>query len=192
MRSSLCFALLTLLLASCASNAPYRPASHAERFERAKAYADIYPEQVRTHLEQYTNTVVAWAGIILDTDTDNATNGLIQASSILEHHYYDWEADRRLGQEHIYLSPKGEGRFRIVWHLRQNDPSANANTAREFAGPGQLALVYGVPKAVEDGVVVLQYRYLRVIGQGFDTNTFDYGRFGTPVRPIAPAVTATP
>ena len=82
------------------------------------------------------------------------------------------------------LSPRGEGPFRTAWVLRGEGAEADA-AAESFASPGKLAIVYGVPEKVEDGTVVLRYRFLRMVDvDGFNTNRFDYGRFGEPFRYI--------
>ena len=61
------------------------------------------------------------------------------------------------------MSPRGEGLFRTDWVLRGNGPEAGTEAAESFASPGKLAIVYGVPEKVEDGTVVLRYRFLRVV-----------------------------
>ena len=67
--------------------------------------------------------------------------------------------------------------------MRRNDPEAGKEAAESFAGPGKLAIVYGVPEKVENGTVVLRYRFLRVVeAEDYSTNKFDYGRFGEPIR----------
>ena len=80
----------------------------------------------------------------------------------------------------LFVSPRGEGLFRAKWRMDKVGRDATAASAEKYAGPGKLALVYGVPEKVNaDGTVVLKYRYLRILGADqFSTNQFDYGRFG--------------
>ena len=148
-----------------------------------KDMLDVYPGDVRHNLDLYTNAGVGWAGIILHTEAKTGADGLIHAVTTFEHHYFDWEEDRYLGDVQLNLSPRGEGLFRTDWVLRRNDPEAGSAAAESYAGPGKLAIVYGVPEKVENGTVVLRYRFLRVVdADDYSTNKFDYGRFGEPFR----------
>jgi len=176
---------LPLLATSCAYNIPYRPASRPEQIEQRTAMLDIYPDDIRANPGQYANTVVAWAGIIRSTDAEDIGSNIVHAVTILDHHYFDWEEDRMVNWQKLLISPRGEGTFRTEWDLRKKTPDASVNDVLKFAAPGKLAIVYGVPQTNEDNVVVLKYRYLRIVDNiHFSTNEFDYGRFGEPFRYI--------
>jgi hypothetical protein len=183
--------LIALLLAAvpflfaCASNVMYRAASLPERVEMKQDLLDVYPADIRRNPELYTNTAVGWAGIIRHTEAVTGPDGLIHAVTTFEHHYFDWQEDRRFGRIQLNLSPRGEGLFRADWVLRRTDAAAGGAAAESFAGPGKLAIVYGVPERVENGTVVLRYRFLRVVeAEDYNTNKFDYGRLGEPFRYI--------
>ncbi|MGD0410190.1 MAG: hypothetical protein ABSC18_00675 [Verrucomicrobiota bacterium] len=183
--------LIALLLAAapflsgCASNVFYRPGSRPESAEMRKDMLDVYPGDIRQNPDLCAGAGVGWAGIITRTEAQPGPDGLIHAVTTFEHHYFDWQEDRRLGHIRLNLSPRGEGLFRTEWVLRRNDPAAGKEAAESFAGPGKLAIVYGVPEKVEDGTVVLRYRFLRVVeAEDYSTNKFDYGRFGEPFRYI--------
>jgi hypothetical protein len=187
----LILAVLPCLL-SCRSNGVYRPASKPERMEYTRDILDVYPGDIRRNPDLYTNIGVGWAGIITSVQVKDGPEGLIHAVTTFEHRYYDWEQATRWGRARVSVSPRGEGAFRTEVVLRRTDPDADIAAAQSFARPGSLAIVYGVPVAVEDGVVVLKYRYLRVIPPDqYAISRFDYGRFGEPVRylgnpPVAP------
>jgi hypothetical protein len=173
------------LLCACSSNVIYRAASKPESTEMNKDMLDVYPGDIRRNLDLYTNAGVGWAGIILRTDAATGADGLIHAVTTFEHHYFDWEQDRRFGKMQLNLSPRGEGLFRTDWVLRRKEAGAGQEAAESFASPGKLAIVYGVPEKVENGTVVLRYRFLRVVdGDNYKTNIFDYGRFGEPFHYI--------
>jgi hypothetical protein len=180
--------LLVLLLASgllvsCAYNRPYHPASRPEKIEYRKAMLDVYPEDVRQHLDQYTNSIVAFAGIIRSSDayvTDDPA--IIRVESTFEHHYFDWQEDRLFCRQHLLPSPRGEGLFRTDFLLRKKRPDVSLADAEKYAAPGKLAIVFGTPEIVQDCVVVLKYRYIRIINKNFRTDQFDYGRFGEPFQ----------
>jgi hypothetical protein len=180
-----CRAWLTLavlpLLCSCASPALYRPGDAPERAENQRDILDIYPGDVRKNPANYANVGVGWAGIILHTEAHYDLDGRIQAVTTFEHHFFGWQVDRQSGQKKLILSPRGEGIFRTEWTLRRNNPEAGVDAAEAYASPGKLAIVYGVPQKVEDGAVVLRYRYLRLFQPWeFTIHEFDFGRFGEP------------
>ena len=174
------------LLASCVvSNVQYRPANKPESKEFAKDLLDVYPGEIRRNIDAYTNVAVAWAGIIRNTDGSDGRSNMIHAVTTIEHRYFDWEEDRHLGNAKLNISPRGEGLFQTAWDLQRRDPNVTSHEAEIYAAPGDLAIVYGVPERVEQDVVVLKYRYIRIIDpKNFSTNIFDYGRFGEPFRYI--------
>ena len=192
--------LIALLLAaapflfSCASNVFYRPGSQPENAEMKRDALDVNPGDIRRNPELDASAGVGWAGIILSTEAEAGPDGLIHAVTTFEHHYFDWQEDHRFGHIQLHLSPRGEGLFRTEWVLRRNDPAAGKEEAESYASPGKLAIVYGVPEKVENGTVVLRYRFLRVVdAEDYSTNKFDYGRFGEPFRYIGnPPATPTP
>ncbi len=172
-------------LFACATDVTYLAATRPENTEIIKDKLDIYPGDIRQNLDLYTNAGVGWAGIILHTDAETGKDGLIHAKTTFEHHYFNWEEDRCFGEVQLNVSSHGEGLFCTDWVLRRNDPMAGSDAAESFASPGKLAIVYGVPEKVEDGTVVLRYRYLRVVDMDdYNIDRFDYGRFGEPFHPI--------
>jgi hypothetical protein len=188
MNRAIILALLTApLFVSCESvtNAPYEPDSKPEKIEYGRDVLDAYPGDVRTNLDAYANIGVAWAGIIQDTAVAPGPDGMIYATTTFDHHYFDWQENRNDHGVLLCVSPRGEGPFRVKWELTRNDPEATSDDALKYAAPGKLAIVYGVPERLDDGTVVLRYRYLRVLDPShFTTNVYDYSRFGEPFRYI--------
>ncbi len=178
---------LPLLVVSCAHNTPYRAANSHEQTEYHKSLIDLYPDDVRRNLDQYTNSVVAWAGVIRDTEAHETNNNMFVATTTVDHRYYDWESDRAWGGDQINLSPRGEGSFRIEWMIHRRVADATTEDAEKYAAPGKMVIVYGVPDGIEDNTIVLKYHFLRVIEKDhFNTKQYDYGRFGQPVHYIGP------
>jgi hypothetical protein len=183
------FFALTVFV-SCVSrvgNESYQPATKPEQIELARDYLDVYPDDVRKDPAFHAGAGVAWAGIIRSTDArEEEGGGRIVANTVFEHHYFNWVQNNNGRGVMLFVSPRGEGLFHAKWRLDKIGRDATAESAEKYAGPGKLALVYGVPEKVDaDGTVVLKYRYLRILGVDcFSTNTFDYGRFGEPFRAI--------
>lgn len=179
-------------LVSCQSNKPsdsdglYHPANQQEREQYELAHLTVYPDDVRTNLDQYTNTLVAWAGIIRGADaTEAETGGKIYSETLFENHYFDWQEDKTKQGVQLLVSPTGEGQFRSELHLHKATQEASAYDAEKYLGRGRLAIVYGTPISVDpDGTVVLHYHYIRVFGRDkFNTNELQYGRLGQPIYP---------
>jgi hypothetical protein len=174
------------VLVSCQMESPYRAATQPEKTELEHARLKVYPDDVRTNLEQYTNTTVAWPGIIQSTDAwEEDRTGGIHAATVFEHHYFDWQEEETTEGVELLVSPGGEGRFRCQLHLRKASADATAYDAERYAGRGKFAILYGVPESVDpDGTIVLKYRYMRVFGRGqYNTNELEYGRVGQPFHP---------
>src|SRR5579872_2079748 len=145
------------------NNAPYKPADKSETTEFNRDVLDAYPGDVRSNLDTYAGVGVAWAGIIQDTAVETGKDGVIHATTTLDHHYFDWQQNNSLDGAMLNVSPRGEGAFRINWDMTLNDEDTTARDAAAYAAPGKLAIVYGVPQSVDNGTVVLRYRYLRVV-----------------------------
>jgi hypothetical protein len=180
-------ALAAGLLAACASNAPYRPASRPEKIEFRNDRLDIYPEDVRKNPARFGHARLAWAGIILSNSAAEVDlGGKIRMDTVFEHHYFDWEQDNRAGGVRLLISPRGEGLFRARWNLSRKDPDVSATDAMDYAAPGNLAIVYGTPESVDDdGTIVLRYRYIRILDPShFTAHVLSYGRIGEPFRPV--------
>jgi hypothetical protein len=188
-----CIALPVLV--SCASrpvvsevgNESYQPASKPEEKELARDRVDIYPDDIRKDPAAFAGIGVVWAGVIRSTYANEGDEaGRIEANTVFEHHYFNGIEYNNGHEAKLFISPRGEGFFRVNWHLDRIGRDATAENAENYAAPGKLALVYGVPEKVDaDGTVVLRYRFLRILGADqYSTNKFDYGRFGQPVRMI--------
>jgi hypothetical protein len=144
---------------------------------------DVYPGDIRQNPDLYTNIGVGWAGIIKSTTAVENPDGTIHALTTFEHHYYDWQPETSLGGSQVSVSARGEGLFSTEAVFRRNGPDASLAAVETFAKPGSLAIVYGVPEKIEDGTIILKYRFLRVIPPGsYSISQFDYGRFGEPIR----------
>ena len=183
------FSALTVLV-SCVCKGPngspvgnesYQPVTKPEKIEFARGRLDVYPDDVRKDPATCVGVRVVWAGIIRSTDArEEDEGGRIVADTVFEHHYFNGVQNNNGHGVTLFVSPRGEGLFRAKWHMDKVGKDATAASAEKYAGPGKLALVYGVPEKVNaDGTVVLKYRYLRILGADqFSTNQFDYGRFG--------------
>lgn len=186
------YLLLTVLaaasLVSCTSNVPYRPVTKSEKIEFRNDRLDVYPDDVRQDIARYSKLRVAWAGIIVSNDaTEHDDSSRIQMDTVFEHRYFDWEQDDSGSGVRLLISPRGEGFFRMRWHVKEEDMDATYKDAMKYARPGKLAIVYGSPESVtDDGTIIMRYHYIRILGPAhFTANELDYGRLGSgPFRPV--------
>jgi len=186
MNPKLILPLLAAGLVSCAKDAPYHPVTKPEKIEYRNDRGDIYPEDVRKNLAYFSKVRVAWAGIIQSNNaTEEDLDGKIRMETLFTHHYFDWTQDEHAHGVRLLISPRGEGVFRMRWHVSRKDPDASEADAMKYAAPGKLALVYGTPESIDDdGTIVLGYHYIRILGPGhFSATELDYGRLGESFHP---------
>jgi hypothetical protein len=170
-------------LFGCSSTVAYHPADRPDGLEFDRDIVDVYPGDIRQNLDLYTNIGVGWAGIIQSISTEPQPDGTVRSTMTFEHRYYDWQEEKWLGGGQLSIAPRGEGLFTTEAVFRFFDSSVSPAAVKDFASPGSLAIVYGVPQKVENGIVILKYRYLRVIPpKDFTISQFDYGRFDEPIR----------
>jgi hypothetical protein len=165
---------LLALVALCACKKPpgsrtFEPESNAGKALARQARHDVWPDQVRADPAKYAGTLVAWAGIVTERRVLAADRTL---AIVIAHHYWDFIEDLGPQREHMFLSPRGEGRFAIGEWV--NDQTLNPG----FLPVGAMAVVYGKPVEVtEDGLVVLEYKWSVTVQEGgFGTDIWDYGR----------------
>jgi hypothetical protein len=133
---------------------------------------------------------VAWAGIVVSNDaTEEEFGGKIRMDTVFEHHYFNWQQEKRAGGVMLRVSPLGEGRFRMSWRMDRSNPEATEADALNSAAPGKLAIVYGTPESVDsDGTIVLRYHYIRIFDPSqFTVGALDYGRAAVPAPTLKPS-----
>jgi hypothetical protein len=173
------------LLVSCSNlRKPYQPTPGFEQIEYRNATVGVYPDEIRSALEKYTNTVVALAGIVKDTRSRDLITGEFQATTLVEHHYFDWKNLRDASSGAYCVSPRGEGLFTFTWESHRKNAIASTADVDKYAEPGKLIVVYGIPKRVDtNGVITLSYRYMRVIDAAeCNLYSYTYGRTGETVQ----------
>ncbi|HET6248887.1 MAG TPA: hypothetical protein VFE47_14415 [Tepidisphaeraceae bacterium] len=188
MLKSIILAALTFIaiaLTGCTND--YRPASSWERSVYQTARKDAFPNQVRDQPGNYSNTLVAWVGLLVSGNIHNEDPDHPYVSLVVEHHYYDWLEDHSTQRQRYFLSPRGEGQFRCIWPLKKE---WNLDEMRRLIVPGDMMVVYGTP---HDGGVTIdlgEARYVREIPASLvATDILDYGRPGEPSRILRTAIT---
>lgn len=154
----------------------YSPVSDWEARELQNASRNIYPNHVKKEISEYSDSVIVWPGIILDSETITHDDK-VELKFLVEHHYYNWLEDHGFQREKIFLSPRGEGNFKTSWYLKKG---IDLSTLKEMTSVGNMVIVYGYPEGIEsDSTIVIKSRYIRGIRKKwFRTDILDYGRSG--------------
>jgi hypothetical protein len=184
--------LFTILLAGVATltcgcpglvpgSRAYQPLPQWEAKFSAQARRDVFPGDVRQKPDSFTNTLVAWTGIITNIEYfTNLSPRIVRFTAV--HHYFDWVEDFGIQRERFFLSPRGEGAFAVRWDAQS---PADQKFVDQF-NLGDMLIAYGYPTVIRTNYIGLNPTLnLRVIKpQWFRTDTLDYGRPGEPAKAL--------
>jgi len=180
---ALLLAGVVTLTAGCPGIAPgsraYRPLPQWEAKFSAQARRDVFPNDVRQHPDSFTNTLVAWTGIITNIEYfTNVSPRLVRFTAA--QHYFDWIEDFSIQRERFFLSPRGEGAFAAQWVAQTVDDQKFVD---QFA-IGDKFIAYGCPSVIRSNYVGLNpSQNLRAIKPlWYRTDILDYGRAGEPSK----------
>jgi hypothetical protein len=174
---------VSILTTGCPGIAPgshaYRPLPQWEAKFSAQANRNVFPNDVRQQPDSFTNTLVAWTGIITNIEYfTNLSPRMARFTAV--HHYFDWVEDISIQRERFFMSPRGEGCFAVEWIAESPDDQKFVN---QFA-IGDMLVAYGYPTVIRTNFIGLNPTMnLRAFKtQWFRTDILDYGRPGEPSR----------
>jgi hypothetical protein len=162
----------------------YRPLPQWEAKFSAQANRTVFSNDVRQHPDSFTNTLVAWTGIITNIEYfTNASPHVVRFTAV--HHYFDWIEDDSIQREKFFMSPRGEGSFAVQWI----DESPDDQKFIDQFAIGDMLVAYGYPTVVRTNYIGLNPTMnLRAIKPlWFRTDILDYGRPGEPGRVLKTA-----
>ncbi|NOX68975.1 MAG: hypothetical protein GXP15_07305 [Gammaproteobacteria bacterium] len=149
---------------------PYIPGDDAEAKALVAFRQDIYPRDVIAVLSGGgVGVPVRWTGIVVERRTIPMLGGNA-AELIVEHHYWDWR--ETTNDELIYISPRGEGRFRCFFPPYEVEVLGGHQV-------GDFVIVYGIPWMIRqtDGLIGVECLKTRFIPAFFyTTEAWSYGR----------------
>jgi hypothetical protein len=167
------------VLVGCATTglmgtSPYHPANEKEKVEFDRANRNVYPDDVRKHMSEFKDTTIAWAGIIRESILTNEDGNVLVVLTI-DHHYYDWILDFGTPFGTYWLSPRGEGLFKVRATYKSEAD------AIKFAAKGNMVIAYGTTAMVDsDGIIYVNATVIKTIRDSFNIDQLDYGRSETP------------
>lgn len=136
---------------------PYQPISDWEQIEYDKANRDVHPDDVKKDTEKYRDTTIAWVGIISEVEIIEKQDHY-EVILLAEHYYYDWIENFGPQTEIIFLSIRGEGKFKTKWAIKK---SADISGFKDDVG--KMIIAYGIPHSIADEVILLNTTYIRLI-----------------------------
>jgi len=166
--------LMSVWLTSCMTpfvpgSRPYTPAGQQERDLLPTATRKIFPDDVRATPEKYSQTLVAWSGVLDQAEWLDADH--TRAKFTITHHYWDWIEDYSVQKAVAFMSPRGEGIFNCI--------RATSTKGAELPKPGSMAITYGIPLQVssENGEITLDCKEISFASESwYSTDIWDYGR----------------
>ena len=171
-----------VLLCGCPGLAPgsrlYRPLPKWEAGFFAEAHRNVFPNDVRQHPDSFTNTLVAWTGVITNIEYLTNTPPRVRFTAI--HHYFDWIEDISIQRARFFLSPRGEGSFAVQWVVQTPEEQKFVD---QFT-LGDMLVAYGYPTVIRTNYIGLNpTENLRAFKpQWYRTDILDYGRPGEPTK----------
>lgn len=147
---------------------PMEGTFEAPLFQRSRR--DVFPDDLRQKPKEYAGQPLALTGIVQGSRIEGST-----IVTDYEHHYWDWVEDYGGQAERVFLSSRGEGRFRCHQDLKAFLQGSNVPLPKK----GFLAIVYGELKSTaKDQTVVLSCApIIKTLPPGlFAINIWDYGR----------------
>jgi len=116
-----------------------------------------------------TGSPIRWTGIIVARKTTPMLGGNAEELTI-EHRYWDWR--ETTNDEPIYVSAKGEGRFRCFFAPHEIETLFGHQV-------GDFVIVYGIPWMIRqtDNLVVVECMKTRFISSAlYSDKVWSYGR----------------
>ena len=158
----------SLALAACSSTKPtYQTTNAVEKKFFKQADFDVTPNRVAKDLEDYKDTIVGWAGVVLDRKVKEKKRGEFEVDVLLEHRTFDWQQNVTKNlKETFQIGRKSGGRIRIFGAYSR--PKGSKIVPGQELAPGNLVIAYGTPERVDkDGVVLLNSGFVRPIEKKF-------------------------
>jgi hypothetical protein len=161
----------------------YKPLGPGEIAAHRKAVRDVFPADVRKDPQRYSNTLVAWAGVLRSFEATKEGNKTV-LRFVVEHRYFDWLTNYGFQADRFFLSPRGEGVFKASWSL----PLEAFDSIPRLLHNGEMLVIYGNPsEVVGDTIVIAPTAYARIVSAaGFTDQELDYGRPGEAVKAPRP------
>lgn len=185
--------VLTLLIIALNSNAQHAKFFHEGKFNKFKGVmhsgqykaddwekilydkADkaIFPLDIRKSPENYIGNLIHWIGIVEEVLVEERNDSSIIIIT-LEQKYWDYIEDYSIQDEVMFISPKGEGAFKII--VASEKLSENEiETIKKFPNEMKLFLCYGelmncqngIPTLSVEGIKIIDYKY-------YSTKIFSY------------------
>jgi len=149
---------------------PYRPDKSEKPFMEASVKS-IFPSDVKKDSGAYIDTPIHWIGIVKDVVIQDS-NDISAVLFTLEQKYWDYIEDYSVQDEVVFVSPEGEGDFRMLVQLKLTDEEREK--IKKMPGDKTLLFCYG--RIISDNdLPVLKAGYIKIVDyKYYSTNIFSY------------------
>ena len=162
--------LFSIIFVGCVpSSQLYRPVNEAETALFKNSRKDILPNDIKNHPNEFKGLLVHWVGII-DSSWIQSINDTSTITILGDQKYWDYIEDYSIQNEHVFLSPLGEGQFLFTRAYPNISTDSLASLYKVVADRGNLGMFYGIVNGFSSNYPVLKGVGVRFIaGKYFTT-----------------------
>ena len=132
-----------------------------------------FPSDLMKSPEKYRGKLIHLIGIVESVDAAQQDKSVVFTFT-LENKYWDYIEDYSRQDEVMFISPKGDGKFKVVVSATNLD-SKDIEFVKRFPAEKKLFLVYGDFKEIKEGIPILTTQQIKYIDyQFYTTYVFSY------------------
>lgn len=138
-----------------------------------KAIKTAFPSDLEKFPESYKGKLIHLIGIV-DSVNVVQQDKTVVFTFILENKYWDYIEDYSRQDEVMFVSPKGDGKFKVIVSS-ENLGAKDIEYVKKFPAEKKLFLVYGIFKGIIEGIPTLTTQQIKYIdNQYYTTKIFSY------------------
>lgn len=139
----------------------------------SNAIKTAFPSDLLKFPEKYKGKLIHLIGVV-DSVTVEQQDKSVIFTFILENKYWDYIEDYSRQDEVMFISPKGDGKFRVL--VKAKDLEAkDIELVKKFPREQKLFLVNGIFEEISDGIPTLTTQQIKYIDyQFYTTKVFSY------------------
>lgn len=131
-----------------------------------------FPSSLVKHPDQFKGKLIHLIGILDSVTVDMQNPDSTRITLLLTNKYWDYVEDYSIQDEKMFVSPLGDGKFRVRFSIPGKPAEGEIN---KINSPNTLFLVYGYFDSVADDIPVLTARQLKYVDyKWYSTKIFYY------------------
>jgi hypothetical protein len=138
-----------------------------------KAIKTAFPSDLAKFPETYKGKLIHLIGIVDSVNVEQQDKKVI-FTFVIENKYWDYIEDYSIQDEVMFVSPKGDGKFRVIVSAANLD-AKDIENVKQFPAEKKLFLVNGIFKEIIEGIPALTTQQIKYIDyQYYTTKVFSY------------------